>query len=192
MSLLEVAIVTAEWFTWAILSCSCAVSSCTEPDELPCKKLGQSCEEKTTVFSSGVIAGGQGATSLCCHSYTWKRTSDQSFKSIPSHGTDILVHATRQCLSPFKIKTGAGYLRLCLIVLSVCCCFRCFCVSWWRWHKRQELEHLTKRSIHLLSISRAPRHSRNYAGREDPADLWKLFSAAGNSQKFLRVEKGGE
>lgn len=133
-----------------------------------------------TVFSPGVVAEGQGANSSCCHSYICKSPSDRSFKSVPSHDTDILLHTTRQCLSPFKIQTGARCLKLCLIVL-VSCCFCCFCVSCWRWHKRQGLEHLTKRSIHLPSISRAPRHSWNCAGREDPADLLKLFSAAWNN-----------
>ena len=98
------------------------VSSCTEADELCHKQLCQPCQGKATVFSPGVVAEGQGANSLHCHSYICKRPSDQSFKSIPSHCIDILLHTTRQCLSPFKIQTGTRCLKLCLIVL-VCCCF---------------------------------------------------------------------
>lgn len=183
VSLPEVTIVPAEQFTWVLLTCSSAMSdqfSHWSQWVQSWATLPALLRKRATVFSPGVVAEGQGANSLCCHSYICKSPSDQSFKSIPSHDIDILLHTTRQCLSPFKIETGARCLKLCLIVL-VSCCFCCFCVSCRRWHKRQGLEQLTKRSIHLPSISRAPRHSWNCAGREDPADLLKLFSAARNN-----------
>lgn len=99
-----------------LLQCNVwAVTSCTE---LCYKQFCQPCKGKATIFIPEAVAEGQGANSLCCHSYICKRLSDQNFKSIPSHGIDILLRGTRQCLSPFKIKNGAWCLKLCLIVLA--------------------------------------------------------------------------
>lgn len=183
MSLPEVTIVTPQQFTWAL--------------HLPqfTSEIG------LWVMSQATLpALLRESNSFQARSCSWRtRTLPQlhlqeatwSFKSIPSLGRDIWLHTTRQCLSPFRIQTAAWCLKLCFIVLC-CCCLCCFCVSCCRWHKRQGLEHLTKRSIHLLSISRALRQGWNYATREDPEDLSKLLSIAWTNWRFLRDNKGGE
>lgn len=139
MSLPEVTIVTPQKFTWAL--------------HLPqfTSEIG------LWVMSQATLpALLRESNSFQARSCSWRtRTLPQlhlqeatwSFKSIPSPGRDIWLHSTRQCLSPFRIQTAAWCLKLCFIVLC-CCCLCCFCVSCWRWHKRQGLEHLTKRSIH--------------------------------------------